>query len=130
MNQILHTASHSQCVKMIMTRAVFGGAMCVVCATVTLADAVNRSGFDFDLPWNAPSIAPSIATASVHVGPAQSAFIPESFRGVRLLNTQPVPQQLRPSRLPPTGFFDESMTNNRIAARPHESRLPVTVPSQ
>lgn len=166
MNQILPSAGHSQRAKMSLIRAVFGGSVCVVCTTVTLADergtlrlpptsmdnpsaslnspalwadlpspdshheltlldnAVKRPGFDTDPPWTAPSH----VSASVHVGPAQSAFILESFRGARLLNAQPVSRVLRPSRLPPTGYFDESMTDQPMASGPHESRFGTRQP--
>lgn len=160
MNQSLHAICHTQRVKTIVTCAVIGGALCVACAAVTLADdlfepssvdrplktvnsparwadlsspnarqqptavaaAVDPPRFDFDRPWTAPQN----ISASVHVGPAPAAFTSESFRGARHVAATPPPRQLRPIRLPPTGYFDESAMSARIATGPSDSPLPRT----
>lgn len=194
MNQSLHAICHTQRVKTIVTCAVVGGALCVACAAVTLADesfepstveraavnstlpflpdgssapptrlrslqhpldrssttvdsparwadlsrpdarqqptatpaAVDLPRFDFDRPWTAP---PN-NTAKVHIGPAPSAFTSETFRGARHVAAAAVPPPLRPSRLPLTGYFDETSTSTRIASGPNDSRLPLNLKNQ
>ncbi len=65
--------------------------------------------------------------AKVHVGPAPSAFTPESFSRTRYDSESLAQKHLRPFRLPPTGYFDESTANTRIATGPQGSRLPAKV---
>lgn len=93
--------------------------------STAMAVADHPPCVDFDRPWIA---SPNVA-ASVHVGPAPSAFTPAPFRGARHLSAAPASRQLRPIRLPPTGYFDESMTSARIATGPNDSRLPFNLPS-
>ncbi len=67
-------------------------------------------------------VVPSI-TPSVHVGPDRSAFIPEPFNAVRRDSGRLTQKPLRPVRLPPTGYFDESMLGEtRIATGPDRPR--------
>lgn len=188
MNQSLHAICQTQRVKTIVTCAVFGGALCVACAAVTLADellessAVERASdnstspflsdmsapptrlrwpqhpvarssttansparwadlsnpnavqqltamseaadppiIDFDRPWTAPPK----TSASVHVGPAPSAFTSEPFRGARRLSAAPTLRPLRPRRLPATGYLDEPSMSARIATGPSDAPLPL-----
>lgn len=134
MNRSLHLACQWQLFKIAITGAILGITMCFACGTTLAIDSSTRwadlaTEKDHDrsatkqVVINAPAIAPNLQV-NVHVGPAASAFTPESFGSAGHVRTQFSRRALRPLRLPPTGYFDESVAKTRIASGPGHPRVP------
>ncbi|TWT66619.1 hypothetical protein [Allorhodopirellula solitaria] len=63
--------------------------------------------------------------SSLRVGPAPSTFTPQPFDRSRYLASESTRQQLRPTRLPPTGYLAPASAPPRIAAGNHRDDRPV-----